>query len=153
MYLSHTHIHWRRNTVPKYNCMKKYVIFWCSQQSHTIKFGFLMYIYIYIYYIYILYIKHICIINIQYICIYILPSREFSFTWLCVTFCSQYEMNENNYTHSTAMPVHSNNQAFLRTKHLQVKMHLMNHAWHKNQILVYIQIVSAKSQTARGAFY
>ena len=37
---------WRRNTVPKLICMEKYVIFWCSKRSHTIKLGFFMCIYI-----------------------------------------------------------------------------------------------------------
>ena len=51
------HIHWRRNTVLKYICMEIYVIFWCSQQSHTIKLFFFMYIYHIYIYIYIPYIK------------------------------------------------------------------------------------------------
>ena len=81
IYLSiyiHWHMHWRRNAVSKYICMEKYVIFWCSQGSHTIKL-FLMYIYIYIYILYIMYYIYIYILYIMYyIYIYISIWKPFN---------------------------------------------------------------------------
>ena len=58
LHVWHTLVHWRRNTVPKYICMKKVCDFLMFIAVTNIKVGsFDVYIYIYIYtYIHILYI-------------------------------------------------------------------------------------------------
>ena len=77
-------------------------------------------------------------------------------TWLCVISWNHYKMRENNHAHSIATSVHSN-KLTVTTKHFwgkniyQEKANLTNQAWHKNQILAYIQIASAKSRSAKGS--
>ena len=71
-------------------------------------------------------------------------------------FCRHHEMRENNHPHLTATSVHSNKLTVL-TKHFlgknicEAKANFINKAWHKNQILEYMQIALAKSRSAIGA--